>query len=326
MVSSQVAEVPSGKWQEHIPVLLKEVVSALKVKPGGIYIDCTVGGGGHAYAVLEASSPGGRLLGLDLDPLALGVAHKKLQPFGDRVVLVQANFAQVDSVAPMYGFERVDGILFDLGLSSIQLERSGRGFSFMRDEPLNMRFDPNGSPTAAELVNNASMEELARILERYGEEKRGRLIARRIVESRPIHTTRELVEVIERAIGGRKSRLHPATRTFQALRIATNRELENLAQALPGAVSLLRPGGRLVVISYHSLEDRVVKEFMRRESRHCLCPPGSPVCICSHEPRLKVITSKPIAPQPSEVAANPRSRSARMRVAECLRFEEAQNG
>jgi len=318
MVSSQVAEIPSEERQEHIPVLLKEVITALKVKPGGVYIDCTVGGGGHARGILEASSPGGRLLGLDLDPLVLGIARRKLSPFGERVVLVQANFARVDSIAPLYGFKQVDGVLFDLGLCSIQLERSGRGFSFMRDEPLNMCFDPNGEPTAAELVNNTSLEELARILERYGEEKRSRLIARRIVESRPIRTTGELVAVIEKAIGGRKSRLHPATRTFQALRIATNKELENLAQALPGAVSLLRPGGRLVVIAYHSLEDRVVKEFMRRESRDCLCPPGSPVCICGHMPTLRIITTKPIAPQPSEVAANPRSRSARMRVAECL--------
>jgi len=299
----------------HIPCLSREVIRSLQVKPGRKYIDCTLGGGGHAAFILEESSPEGKLLGLDVDPIAIDIAKEKLKPFGKSATVVRANFSNLLLIAPIYSFYPVDGILFDLGLSSIQLEASGRGFSFLKDEPLDMRFDPEQELTAAVIVNTYPEAELTCILRRYGEEKHSRQIARRIVESRPITSTRQLVEVIKRAVP-RQGRLHPATRTFQALRIAVNKELENLASALPQAVSLLRPRGRLAVISYHSLEDRVVKGFFYRESKDCLCPTGTPICICGHTATLKLIERKPITPSPAEVKANPRSRSAKLRVAE----------
>ncbi len=303
----------------HIPVLPDEVIDGLQAERGGRFIDCTVGGGGHAGAILEASAPDGVLLGLDLDPAALEMASDRLARFGDRAQFVHASFARLKEVVRAHGFagERswVDGILFDLGLSSLQLADAERGFSFMADGPLDMRFDPtSGDPTAADLVNKLSEEELADIFYHYGEERQSRRIAGAIVEARPLHTTGELAQVVEQAVGRRRGRLHPATLTFQALRIAVNEELNAIRSALPQAVELLAPGGRLAVIAFHSLEDRIVKRFMRRESKDCICPPELPICTCDHQATLNVITRKPIRPTEEEVAANPRSRSARLRV------------
>ncbi len=299
----------------HIPVLLQAVLYFLQVRPGGIYIDGTIGGGGHAAAILAASAPDGRLLGLDRDPAALEVARERLASYGDRAVLRRGSFADLISLAE--GFIPADGVLLDLGLSSLQLADPARGFSFSQDGPLDMRFDPSEGPTAADLVNTLSVRELTDLLYRYGEEKQARRIAEAIVAARPLHRTAELATLIERTVG-RRERIHPATRTFQALRIAVNRELEALEAALPQALEALRPGGRLVVISFHSLEDRIVKQFLHREARDCICPPEIPVCVCGHRAQVRVLTPKPVRPDAAEIAANPRARSARLRGGEKL--------
>jgi 16S rRNA (cytosine1402-N4)-methyltransferase len=303
-----------GDKLSHIPVLYQEVLAGLRIKPGGHYIDATVGGGGHARGILIASAPDGKLLGIDADHTAVALAHEQLAEFGKRVILVQGNFAKLEEIALGHGFCPVDGILLDLGLSSMQLEAAGRGFSFQLDGPLDMRFAPNQTTTAADLVNTLSAEELAGILSRYGEEPQARRIARAIVAERPIHTTGELAALVERTVGHRR-RIHPATRTFQALRIAVNDELECLAEALPQALRLLAPEGRLVITSFHSLEDRLVKRFFRNEARDCLCPPEAPICTCGHRAALGIVTKKPIRPSADEVTANPRSRSAKLRIA-----------
>ena len=289
-------------------------MAGLQIRPGGRYIDGTVGGGGHARGILMGSAPDGELLGIDADPMAVASAGERLAEFGKRVTLIQGNFADLEEIALEHGFGSVDGVLLDLGFSSLQLEAAGRGFSFQLDGPLDMRFDPSQMTTAADLVNDLSVEELASILFRYGEEPRARRIARAIVAERPINTTGELAALVSASVG-RRRRLHPATRTFQALRMAVNEEMECLAEALPQALRLLASGGRLTVISFHSLEDRLVKQFFRREARNCLCPPEVPVCVCSHRATLGIVTKKPIRPSAEEVAANPRSRSAKLRVA-----------
>jgi 16S rRNA (cytosine1402-N4)-methyltransferase len=301
----------------HIPVLLSEVLRALAVQPGGRYIDCTVGGGGHAAAILDHSSPGGQLLGIDADPAAIDSARERLQRFKESALLVNDNFVNLRDICVKYDFFPVHGILLDLGLSSLQLSGSGRGFSFQVDAPLDMRFDPRQKTTAADIVNTAPENRLAHIIKTYGEENRAHRIARAIVQDRPISTTRQLASLVEAAIG-RSGRIHPATRTFQALRIAVNHELENLEVSLRQAVELLGYEGRLVVISYHSLEDRIVKQFMQTEARGCVCAPDTPVCICGHTPRLKLVNRKVIVPTPAETERNARSRSARMRAAERL--------
>lgn len=300
----------------HTPVMVEEVLYYLNVQPGGRYVDCTVGTGGHALAIMEAASPGGLLLGLDIDPAALRIARERLAPYGASVQLVEANFREVGEICRWYGFVPVHGVLFDLGLSSIQIEEGERGFSFQREAPLDMRFSPDQQLTAADIVNHWDEHEIADILWRYGEERFSRRIARRIVQARPLRTTLELARVVEQAVGQARSRIHPATRTFQALRIAVNQELENLEAALEEAHGLLGFGGRLVVISFHSLEDRIVKEFFRRESRDCICPPETPTCICDHKATLRLLTKTPVRPRPEEVRANPRSRSAKLRAAE----------
>jgi len=301
----------------HVPVLVDEVISGLRVEPGSRIIDGTVGGGGHAAEILAASAPDGTLLGLDRDPAALAVARERLGPYEGRFELVHASFADLGAVAEAHSFVPVGGIVFDLGLSSLQLGDAERGFSFMSEGPLDMRFDPtSGGPTAADLVNTLSAEALADILYEYGEERQSRRIAKAIVEARPIHTTGELTDVIAEEVGRRRGRLHPATLTFQALRIAVNEELTALRGALPQAVEILEAGGRLAVIAFHSLEDRIVKRFMRRESKDCICPRELPICTCDHEATLDVITRKPMRPTEEEIAANPRSRSARLRIAE----------
>ena len=300
----------------HIPVLLNEVIESLAVKPGGRYIDCTVGGGGHTAAILERSYPGGQLLGIDADPNAIELARKSLEAHSESTLLVNENFANLRDICTRYGFFPVHGILFDLGLSSIQLNGNGRGFSFQHDAPLDMRLNPSQKLTAADILNTYSENKLAHLIETYGEERRSRQIARSIVQERPIETTFHLVRIVEKAIRRPRGRIHPATRTFQALRIAVNHELENLEAALKQAVSLLGFEGRLVVIAYHSLEDRIVKRFMRQEAKDCLCPPGTPICVCNHTRSLKLVTKKVITPSPEEVQLNPRSRSAKLRAAE----------
>ncbi|MFQ5854498.1 MAG: 16S rRNA (cytosine(1402)-N(4))-methyltransferase RsmH [Anaerolineae bacterium] len=298
----------------HVPVLYDEVLEWLAPTSTGYYIDGTVGAGGHAWGILEASTPNGQLLGVDADREALEIARERLAGFGDRAVLVHANFDTLGTVAPAHGFDAADGILLDLGLSSMQLADATRGFSFREEGPLDMRFDPQQARTAADLVNTLPADKLADILWRYGEERYARRIARGIVAQRPLNTTHDLVAIIERAVPGRW-RVHPATRTFQALRIATNDELGALERALPQAADLLKPDGRLAIISFHSLEDRIVKQFFRESERDCICPPELPACVCGHEPTLRVLTRKPITPSADEIGRNPRSRSAKLRVA-----------
>ncbi len=305
----------TGPPIHHQPVLLSETLEWLAVHAGGRCIDCTVGDGGHAEAVLEASAPIGRLLGLDADPQALEVARRRLAGFGEAFIPVLANFADLAKVAETYDFRRVDGILFDLGLSSLQLASQGRGFSFQQDDPLDMRLNPQQEFTAAEVVNASAEEELAAVLFQLGEEPQARRIARAIVRARPLQTTQQLAQLVERIVQ-RKGRRHPATRVFQALRMAVNDDLGNLERALPAAVELLEPRGRLAVISYHSLEDRLVKQFLQREARDCLCPPETLVCQCGHRAQLSILTRKVVTPSKEEVARNPRSRSAKLRVAE----------
>ncbi len=300
----------------HEPVLIQEVVQGLAVQPGGRYVDGTVGGGGHAMAILDHASPGGQLLGIDADPEAIAIARERLSSYGDAVLLVNDNFVNLRAVCDGHGFAPVHGILLDLGLSSYQIESDTRGFSFQRDAALDMRFGPYQETTADSLVNDLPEADLAGLIWRYGEERQSRRIARRIVLDRPIRTTLELAHTIELAVGGRHGRIHPATKTFQALRIAVNRELEHLQRALEESLDLLGVNGRLAVISYHSLEDRIVKQFMRRESTDCLCPPEAPVCICGHTASLRLVNRKVVTPSDDEVTRNPRSRSARLRVAE----------
>jgi len=298
----------------HTPVLLNEVLEGLGVKAGGKYVDCTVGTGGHARAILERSKPHGTLLGIDLDPAAIEVAECQLSSYKDRVKLKYDSFAELKEIASAQGFVPADGVLLDLGLSSLQLESGERGFSFQKDGPLDMRMDPHGDITADHLVNDLTEVELAGIIAEYAEEVKAKTIARAIVRNRPLTTTLELADVVARAVG-RGRRLHPATRTFQALRMAVNGELEALSSALPQTTEVLGKGGRLAIISFHSLEDRIVKQFMVKESRDCICPPELPVCNCGHERKLKILTKKPVRPSSEEVRHNPRSRSAKLRIA-----------
>jgi 16S rRNA (cytosine1402-N4)-methyltransferase len=302
----------------HVPVLLDEVIAGLQPRRGGYFIDCTIGLGGHAAAILEKISPSGRLLGIDADPEAIRISQDKLSNYGEAVILVNDNFVNLEAISRRYHFHPVDGILFDLGVSSLQLDTAERGFSFQLDAPLNMRFDPRQELTAADIVNTFSEQELAKLIERYGEEHHSRRIAQHIVQNRPITTTVELAGLIQQVSGGKRARIHPATRTFMALRIAVNSELQNLELALKQTLNLLRPGGRLTVISYHSLEDRIVKQFMRYAASTCLCPPGTVICRCGHVPTLKLISRKVIKPTSLETESNPRSRSARLRIAERL--------
>lgn len=299
-------------------VLLSEVIAGIAPHAGGRYIDGTLGGGGHALAVLAASSPDGQLMGIDADPAALAAAAQRLRPYSQRATLVHGNFGQMAELASANGFTDVDGIVLDLGVSSYQLDTPERGFSFMHDAPLDMRLDPTQGPTAADLVNELPETELADTIYRYGEEPGSRRIARAVVEARragPIETTLALASLVERALGGRKGKIHPATKTFQGLRIAVNRELEQLERALPQAVSLLRPGGRLAVISFHSLEDRIVKLYFRAES-------GRPTIgqreagYEEREPLLRLVQTKPIIPSDDEQRSNARSRSAKLRIVE----------
>ncbi len=303
----------------HQPVLYHEIILALQPISPGHYIDATVGAGGHAWGILKACEPEGMLLGLDLDPQALELAHQRLDAFGERAVLMQASYTTLQDQLRRLGWESVQGILIDLGVSSMQLDTPARGFSFQSEGPLDMRFNPNQPISASELVNRLSEAELAELIWRLGEESQSRRIARAICQARPLQTTSQLSEVIIRAVG-RQGRLHPATRTFQALRMAVNQELQAIEAFMPQAIHALSPGGRLAMITFHSLEDRLVKQFLRRESRNCICPPRQPVCTCHHTPSLREVNRHPITPGETETQANPRARSAKLRVAEKLQL------
>jgi len=303
----------------HRPVLLKETLAALKLRPGGTYIDATVGGGGHARAILEAIQPGGTLIGIDRDGEALQAARKHLKDFDASFVPVRDNFANLKPVSLSLGLAEVDGILFDLGVSSYQLDNPRRGFTYMHDAPLDMRMDQGEGVSAADLVNSLPERELARIIKSYGEERWARRIARFVAShSGRIESTGELVDLIKKAIPARARREggHPARRTFQAIRIAVNQELENIGPALTEGAELLAPGGRLAVITFHSLEDRLVKRALARLQGGCTCPPGMPACGCDGQGIMQVITRKPVLPSPQEVEKNNRARSAKLRIAE----------
>ena len=305
-----------GLELHHTPVMMPEIMQALNVQAGGRYIDGTLGEGGHSREILRAADPGGQVLGLDADAEAITVATERLAEYGESFRAVNVNFRDVRATALQYEFVPVHGVLFDLGVSSLQLDRESRGFSFRRADPLDMRFSFDQQITAADIVNRYAESELADIIFHLGEDRAARRIARAIVRSRPILTSLELAEVIEKVNPRRGKRTHPATQTFQAIRIAVNDELSALETALEQAVSLLGQGGRMAVISYHSLEDRIVKNFVRKQASDCICPPGTPVCRCDHLATLKVITRRPLIPTDAETASNPRARSAKLRVAE----------
>ena len=299
----------------HIPVLYQEVIDYLKPGDGSRFIDATVGGGGHSLGLLQESSPSGIVLALDRDPVAIEFARQRLDEFKDRVIFSNSSYEKMVEVANHCGLSKFDGILMDLGLSSRQLADRERGFSFQEDGPLDMRFDTRSGQTAAQFLNTMPQEEIAGILREYGEVRNQNQLSKAIVKGRPINSTVQLAELILKT-SPRRGKIHPATRIFQALRIVVNNELDLLKEGLRAAAELLKVGGRLAVISFHSLEDRVVKQFIRAQSKDCVCPPEYPTCICDVQPTLRAVHRKVIRPSAQEVQDNPRSRSARMRVAE----------
>jgi len=304
---------------EHVPVLLNETLTWLGCAAGATVVDCTVGLGGHARAILERIGRSGRLIAVDADAEALREARKALSRWKENIAFVHENFRNLGRILEKQGMGRVDGILFDLGMSSAQVGNAVRGFSFRKPGPLDMRFDRRQSLTAADIVNRYPERDIVKIIREFGEERSAARIGAAMVRRRAkseMCSTEELAELVVEAVGGRWGAIHPATKTFQALRIAVNREIESLREALPQAITALRPGGRLVVLSYHSLEDRVVKQTFRQFERGCVCPPSFPVCRCGHVSEVEVLTKKAIRPSQSEVEGNPRSRSARMRVCE----------
>jgi len=305
----------------HTPVMLEKVLQSLRCKPGGIYVDGTLGGGGHARAILENTAPDGLLIGIDRDDDALLESEKRLQPFGQRKILIKGNFADIGEILTNLNIGKVDGILLDLGVSSHQLDTADRGFSFSLDAPLDMRMDQSSRYRAYDLVNLSPEKELRKVIRDYGEEPMAGRIARAILAKRasaPIRTTIELADVVCRAVRrqGVRKKVHPATRTFQAIRIAVNQELSNLSTAMDAGIDQLGQGGRFSIISFHSLEDRIVKETFRSWEGRCQCPPGLPVCQCQREAKLRVLTRKPLRPEADESETNPRARSARLRTAE----------
>jgi 16S rRNA (cytosine1402-N4)-methyltransferase len=325
-------------FTRHVPVMLGEVLRFLQPRAGGHYVDCTLGGGGHTQAILEQSAPDGKVLGIDIDAQAIARVRERLSNYvnNGRLVLVHGNFAELARIVHEAGFVSVEGVILDLGFSSYQVDDPQRGFSFSADGPLDMRLDQSQAKSAADIVNSASERELAEIFWRYGEETRSRRIARRIVQQRKqaaITRTAQLAELAAAGAPYKPGAIHPATRVFQALRIAVNHELEHIEKVLPQIVDVLSMnkalpasgqevsggrGGRMVIIAFHSLEDRLVKEFMRREAKDCLCPPHVPVCVCGHKARLRLLTPKPVTPTIEEVTANPRARSAKLRAAEIV--------
>lgn len=328
--------ITHNEHSQHISVMLEEVLKFLQPQAGGYYIDGTVGGGGHTAALLEHSRPAGRVLGIDTDLQALERASVRFAKDidGGRLVLVHANFADLAHITAEHGFNTVQGVLLDLGFSSDQMDDAQRGFSFSGDGPLDMRLDQSLAISAADLINTASEQELAEIFWRYGEESRSRHIARRIVRKRAISAitrTGQLAELAASGVAYRPHTIHPATRTFQALRIAVNHELERLEAVLPQIVDVLATdekdgsAGRMVIIAFHSLEDRIIKEFMRHEATNCLCPPQIPICVCQHKARLHLLTKKPVIPTSEEIERNPRARSAKLRAAEAVLLQYSQS-
>ena len=322
MTDAHTAQLPPDPTTaRHVPVLLDAVIDGLAVAPGAWIIDATLGGGGHTAAILEHSGPDGRVLGLDADPAAIRRVQESLADavLAGRLVLAKTPFAELEICAAAHDFLPVNGVLLDLGVSSFQLETVERGFSFSAGGPLDMRFDPEALYSAADIVNSWDEEALADLIFRYGEEPRSRRIARYLVKQRPFYSTTALAEAVERAVGGRQgSRTHPATRTFQALRIAVNRELEQLELVLPQCLPVLKPGGRLVVISFHSLEDRIVKRWMQDEARSYVPDPNFMAGGYERQATLRVVTRKPVEAGDDEISRNPRSRSAKLRIAERL--------
>ena len=308
---------------QHKSVLLQECIDALNIRPDGIYLDGTLGGAGHSSQIARRLTEGGRLIGVDRDRTALAAAKERLAPYADRVTLVHSNFAEIDAILDSLGIPAVDGMLFDLGVSSPQLDDASRGFSYMADAPLDMRMDKDDALTAGEVVNTWPQGELRRILYDYGEEHYAPQIAAAICRARekaPVETTLELVDIIRSAMPAQalREKQHPAKRSFQAIRIAVNDELGAVSRMMQAAVGRLNPGGRLAVITFHSLEDRIVKSEMQQAARGCTCPPEFPVCVCGKKPLVKLVTRKPIVSGPAELEENPRARSAKLRVAEKL--------
>ena len=317
--------------ETHVPVLRNEVLDFLKPKPEGIYVDATIGLGGHSLSILKESHPAGRLIGIDMDENALAIADKRLQTFKERFTLIHGNFAQLQQLLETYQINEVDGVLMDLGVSSLQLGTPNRGFSFQHLGPLDMRMDVRMDTSAAEIVNESPPDKLMKIFKEYGEERYAKRIVRHIVVARtekPITSTLQLAEIVMGAYSTkakqsktsklhvhRRRQIHPATRVFQALRIEVNAELDNLVLGLEAVVSVLKPGGCICVISFHSLEDRIVKRQFRQFAKTCICPPKTPICICEHQQVLQIVTNRPILPSTSEIEANPRARSAKLRVA-----------
>lgn len=308
---------------QHKSVLLQECIDALNIRPDGIYLDGTLGGAGHSSQIARRLTEGGRLIGVDRDRTALAAAKERLAPYAGRVTLVHSNFAEIDAILDSLGIPAVDGMLFDLGVSSPQLDDASRGFSYMADAPLDMRMDKDDALTAGEVVNTWPQGELRRILYDYGEERYAPQIAAAICRARekaPVETTLELVDIIRSAMPAQalREKQHPAKRSFQAIRIAVNDELGAVSRMMQAAVGRLKPGGRLAVITFHSLEDRIVKSEMQQAARGCTCPPEFPVCVCGKKPLVKLVTRKPIVSGPAELEENPRARSAKLRVAEKL--------
>ena len=307
----------------HLPVLAAEVMELLAPCPGGVYLDGTLGGGGHSELILERIGPEGLLIGIDRDQSALAAASERLIRFGVRFRAVQGSFGDLAAILSQQGITALDGLLLDLGVSSHQLDTADRGFSFRMDGPLDMRMDRSRGATAADLLQELSVEELERIIKEYGEERWARKIAQRIDQARqeePLVTTLQLAELVSRTIPRRfqEDRIHPATRTFQALRMAVNRELEQAEQGVRDGIGLLKPGGRIAVITFHSLEDRLIKQLYREAATGCICPPKIPYCICTNRPKVRVLTNRPVVAGAEETADNPRARSAKLRVAEKL--------
>ena len=302
----------------HLSVLYQESINLLQPKNHGRYVDGTLGAGGHAAGILDSSQPDGQLLGLDIDDQALQIAEARLAKYGSRVLIKKDSYANLPEKLSSVDWKCADGILLDLGLSSMQMDTADRGFSFMKDAPLDMRFNKDQKRTAAEIINTWSEKDLIKVLWEFGEEPKSRQIAASIVSQRPISSTSQLAALILGVYRGKRGKVHPATQTFQALRIAVNEELDTLEKGLEEALKSLCRGGRLAVISFHSLEDRKVKQLFQRESRDCICPPEQPVCICGHKASVRLITKKAIIPSQEEVVKNPRARSAKLRVVEKL--------
>lgn len=304
---------------QHIPVMAREAVDYLITGNDGVYIDCTVGMGGHAARILEATSPNGYLIGIDIDPQAIAMAKESLKLYEGRFSMIHGNFAHLDQILMQQGISEVDGVLMDLGASSLQLDTPERGFSFMHSGPLDMRMDQSSGQPVSYDLNKKNAAELAKIIREFGEELWAKRIAANVVKFRrrsPITTTKQLAEIIQQSVPRSSGGIHPATRVFQSLRIYKNRELANLETGLDRAVPVLRPGARICVISFHSLEDRIVKHSFKAMERGCICPPRTPVCVCGRKPTLKVLTRRPVTPQESEIKVNPRCRSAKLRAAE----------